>query len=83
MKTCNTCKETKSLSEFHKNKPTKRNKGGYQGKCKKCVNAYYLENKEKRLKYIKEYSSTTNHHKKYYQKNKLKIKQQNKDIMKI
>jgi hypothetical protein len=79
MKTCNTCKETKPFKEFYKQTPTKRNKEGYQGKCKKCVNAYYLENKEKTLKYVKEWSLKTNHHKKYYQKNKPKIKQQNKE----
>ena len=46
MKTCNKCKETKSFSDFNKNRC---NKDGYQDKCRKCDNErrrkYYKDNK--------------------------------------
>jgi len=48
MKTCSQCKQTKELTEFHRNK---RKKDGYQERCKTCRSAYraeyYKKNKEK------------------------------------
>ena len=38
MKTCPTCKQTKSLLEFSKNR---YNKDGYQKQCKDCVRNYW------------------------------------------
>lgn len=36
-KRCSTCKENKSVSEFHKNRATK---DGYHSQCKICIKAY-------------------------------------------
>lgn len=53
MKKCSTCKETKPLSEFHKNAARKT---GHEYNCKDCFRAcsaaYYEKNKQK----VKEYT---------------------------
>lgn len=50
-KTCTKCGETKSLSEFNKDKMCR---GGHKGQCKACVAAYNKEynshNREKRVR---------------------------------
>jgi len=62
MKQCTKCKEYKPLNEFSNNK---RNKDGKQYYCKACIKQNYENNKEKYLKYRKQYRI----------KNKDKIKQ--------
>ena len=37
MKNCNHCQQTKSVSEFHKNRAMK---DGFANYCRKCMNAY-------------------------------------------
>jgi serine/threonine protein phosphatase PrpC len=55
MKKCNTCKEIKSLSEFHKNHTVR---DGHSNKCKKCTilysRKYYESNLEKHRQYARE-----------------------------
>ena len=56
MKQCRTCKEIKSLSEFHKHH---RRKDGHANECKSCVKKrqqkWYKETREERLIQRKEY----------------------------
>lgn len=57
MKTCNSCKKSKPLSEFHKQTASK---DGHQGKCKPCNNSsareWQAENYESFLAKAKAYS---------------------------
>jgi hypothetical protein len=70
VKNCNKCKESKDLSEFHKQKSTK---DGLRSQCKKCrkgINKKYNEdNKEEIALYYK----------KYYEDNKDKFQQYRED----
>jgi len=73
-KYCSTCKATKSVSEFHKNRSEK---DGYQLKCKPCVSEYkkkrYWENHDAELaKMTKSRLKPENvlQRKEYYKKNK-------------
>jgi len=56
-KICSKCKESKPLSEYHKNKSMK---SGYCCQCKKCFSltgkSSYVKNREKRLVYSKNYT---------------------------
>jgi len=56
MKICNSCKIKKELIEFNKHQ---KMKDGYKNQCKICLNNYekirYENNKDKILKYQKEY----------------------------
>ena len=49
-KYCSKCNELKPLDNFHK---TKRHKDGHNYCCKKCVNKYYVNNKNKMKIYYK------------------------------
>lgn len=40
MKTCNTCNESKSLSEFHTFSDNRTGKVKHRAKCKSCLNEY-------------------------------------------
>jgi len=65
MKTCQTCKCTKSISDFGKNKSTK---DGLQGTCKKC-RVYYAKKRADINKVYKE---------KYYKENKDRLAKEGK-----
>ena len=66
MKTCNYCKELKSLSEYHTYR--KDGKEYKQGHCKECHRAYSLknfaDNKEARKSKAKEWRDNNKEHKK-------------------
>ena len=66
MKQCTKCKETKSYTDFYKNRS---NKDGYEYYCKPCKNAekaknkevdkrYYQKNREERIKKARIYELT-------------------------
>jgi 5-methylcytosine-specific restriction endonuclease McrA len=61
-KVCSSCNETKESSEFHRRKDTK---DGLQKYCKLCnnsqANRYYKNNKDKRLKQVKEHYYSNKH----------------------
>ena len=89
MKKCSKCGEEKPLNEFHNNKASKDGKV-YQ--CKTCIiersKKHYMENREQKLEYQKEYSDKNKEemkikdkkrHKIYNEKNKEKIKINNKE----
>jgi hypothetical protein len=69
-KICIKCNQSKTLEYFYK---TKRNKTGYESKCKKCKNKYTIDNNKK---LGKEYFRKVV--KKHNDKNKDKIKIKNK-----
>lgn len=53
MKTCSTCKESKTLDEFQKRS---RNKDGYAGMCKVCKREYdnnHYKSHPERRRYIR------------------------------
>lgn len=58
MKFCKTCKETKEYNHFHKNRCQK---DGHNGMCKDCRKKYdkkwQLENRDKVLKWKREYNA--------------------------
>jgi len=70
-KMCSKCSEWKPLSEYYKHKSNKID--GHNHKCKECLKLYYIENKEERDKYFKQYS------KQYYKENKEKLKERKKN----
>lgn len=81
MKFCRSCKETKILDDFYNDK---RSKDGKQHKCKHCTKAYFEQNKEKRLAYLKQYRSDNKDKvkiwaNKYARNNKEKIKKWKRD----
>lgn len=69
MKTCNTCKISKPISNFNK---SKQSKDGYSYYCKECV-------KEKREKYK---NKSNDYQKKYYENNKEKVQERNQKYRK-
>jgi len=70
MKTCNTCKIEKELSEFNKDKSKN---DGLHTQCKSCKKEYAKNNKDKRNERIKI----------YYQNNKEKINEKRKEYGKL
>lgn len=52
-KKCSKCKETKHLTEFHKNKGGKY---GVHSQCKSCKNGYFRDYRSDNLDRLKEYS---------------------------
>ena len=85
MKQCCTCNETKSYSEFYRNKS---NKDGYEYYCKLCKNAqraknrevdkrYYQKNKKTRIAYALEYEATNREKSRYNHKLYMKKLRQN------
>jgi hypothetical protein len=68
MKTCSKCKEEKELDNFPKNK---LKIDGYHYQCKLCVKntskKYYQNNKEKKIKYLKQYQNISKDQIKKYQ----------------
>ena len=66
MKTCNECKESKDIEEFHQD-CTK--KDGRQRMCKKCRSEYYQKNRE----------AIEEQKRKYYQRNKKRIMKRKKE----
>ncbi|HCX24534.1 MAG TPA: hypothetical protein DHN29_21635 [Cytophagales bacterium] len=59
MKVCIRCNETKSFTEFYKNRTSN---DGYQNWCKQCLNAfnqkYRREHREKRLMGVRKYNES-------------------------
>ena len=51
-KICSKCKIEKTIDCFRKEK---RVKSGLQAQCKMCEKEYRLKNREKQIKYMKEY----------------------------
>ena len=79
-KRCSKCKETKSVTEFSKDRCQK---DGLQSKCKSCGRQYYQENREKKLEYVKQYYQENRGRilkkvKQYRQENKEKIREYKK-----
>ncbi len=76
-KICLRCKEEKELNDFYKDKSRKE---GYYSYCKKCskenVKNIYDNNKQKKIKYQKQYYQE---HKKEKQEYDKQYRQQNKD----
>lgn len=87
-KKCAKCGEVKKIGEFNKNK---RNKDGFQCRCKQCIKVdsqifyknnkikillHYQNNKEKILKYAKEYRQS---HKEYFDKYAKEYRQLNRN----
>lgn len=84
LKQCSKCKKWKELNEFHKNK---RSKDGHYCSCKECGKKYHEKNREKRIKYLREYYKKNKELTKekrnkdagiYYRKNKELILEKNK-----
>ncbi|MFW6184033.1 MAG: HNH endonuclease [Chloroflexota bacterium] len=80
LRTCPKCKETKPLSEYHKNK---QRKNGHACYCKTCVKKYsrrhYRNNREEYLERSRKYKQRTNYDARYYQRNAEKRKRQTKE----
>jgi hypothetical protein len=70
MKKCTKCKVEKPLTEFSKNK---QQTDGLSCWCRECVNLkqkqWYIQNKEKHLKYAREYNKT------WFQENREHVKE--------
>jgi hypothetical protein len=82
-KVCSQCNIEKEFTEFHKQR-TRR--AGYQSYCKKCINQYYIKNKEqikeqKKQYYIKNKEQKKEQNKQYYIKNKEQRKEYNKQYV--
>jgi hypothetical protein len=84
-KVCTKCKIEKPLSEFSKNK---RNKSGYEGRCKKCITEYQLAYREKFKEKLKEKNKIYRdknkeknkpYHKAYRENNREKLREKSKD----
>ena len=79
-KVCTTCKEEKSISEFHKEK---KGKYGVKSRCKECFYEYKKNNpKEKeyrRTNYERHREKKLAYKKQYRENNTEKIKQQSKE----
>jgi hypothetical protein len=84
MKYCKWCEETKPFAEFQKRK---KNKDGYDSRCKSCrkikKDSDYQKNKESILSKQREYyknnkESVLARNKKYYDKNREKVEAQKK-----
>ena len=69
MKTCTTCKITKPLECFSKNKNKKH---GHQNKCKDCFKLYRNNNKEKLSLLQKEWREKNKEHAKEYMRDYMK-----------
>jgi len=80
MKQCTKCKETKPVSEYHKDK---YRSDGLHHRCKHCVKQHYAENKEEILEtkkqyYIKNKEDILKQKKQHYVENKEDILRQKK-----
>ena len=80
MKICNTCKQIKPLTEFHKDKTRK---DGFRNQCKECIKEYQQINKERILERSKEYYQINKERilerdKQYRQNNKERIRERDK-----
>jgi hypothetical protein len=84
-KKCNTCKETKPVECFGKDRARK---DGLHSQCKSCRKAYYEANREKELERLKAYYEANKekirerqkaYWKAYYETNREKLREYNKD----
>jgi len=85
MKECTKCKNILPFNNFYKNNKTK---DGYFYYCKLCIKDYNNKNKDKKIKYDKEYSQINSKKKslkskEYYENNKSKMKEYYKNYNKI
>jgi len=67
MKFCKKCQTNKELDQFCRDKTAK---DGLNFKCKECVIKYYIQNKEKKLKYYKKYRKENKERINEYRRNK-------------
>jgi len=88
VKTCNKCKQTKPLSDFHKDK---KGKFGVARRCKDCVNEYSKQYRSSRREEMKQRSAdwrarnpdkVLKHRREYYQKNSPRMKEYVKQYLK-